>query len=109
MKYDETTVEYITKEYLADPTRDTVNRLSVELEVSPRSVIGKLSKLGIYRASSYKPKYAAKVLSKDEIVAHLEHNLDVDLEGLSKAQKPGLLRLLRRLIELKIVEDLENI
>ena len=108
MKYDEQIVEYITKEYSDNPTRDTVDRLSAELSVSPRSVIGKLSKLGIYRATSYKPKYGPKVQSKDEIVRHLEHNLDVDLEGLSKAQKPGLLRLYNRLVELKYIEAMNE-
>lgn len=97
MSYTKEQVEYISAQYTADPRRETVDRLSVELEVSPRSIIGKLSKLGIYRATSYKPKYGEKVASKEEIVKDLEHKLDIDLEGLSKSQKPALLRLAKRL------------
>ena len=107
--YTEEVVEYIIKSYETNPCRETVNALAEEYEVSPRSVIGKLSKLGVYRRNDYTPKYADKPISKEEIVSHLAHELDIDLDrlsGLSKAQKPPLLLLIDRLVELKIIEDI---
>lgn len=101
--YTEDQVKYITREYEADPSRDTVDRLAVELGVSFRSIIGKLSKLGIYRSSRYVPKYAEKVVSKEELVAQLEHALDVQLPGLAKSQKPALLTLVKKLEELQVI------
>ena len=48
--YDKKKEEYLETEYLAAPNRETVDRLAEELEVSPRSVIGKLVSMKIYQA-----------------------------------------------------------
>ena len=108
MKYSEDQVNDLILCYEEDPTRETVDMLAMRYDVSPRSIIGKLSKLGIYKSSRYQPKYGVQVTSKAEMVTHLEHALDVSLDGLSNAQKPALLRLVKRLSELGVVPELEN-
>ena len=109
--YTEDVVEYIVQSYQDNPCRETVDALAEEYEVSPRSVIGKLSKLGVYRRNDYTPKYADKPISKEEIVSHLAHELDLDLDrlsGLSKAQKPPLLMLVERLAEMRVIEKISS-
>lgn len=100
--YSKEDIEYITKEYTESPNRTTVDNLAEELNVSPRSIIGKLSKLGVYRKTPYTPKYAEKPISKEELVSDIAHQLDLDLEalsGLSSSKKPALLLLHTKLGE----------
>jgi hypothetical protein len=100
--YTEKDIEYIIEEYQESPNRTTVDSLAEELSVSPRSIIGKLSKLGVYRKAPYTPKYAEKPISKEELVTDIAHQLDLDLEalsGLSSSKKPALLLLHARLGE----------
>lgn len=98
--YSQEDIEYITHEYSKNPNRDTVDCLAKELNVSSRSIIGKLSKLGVYKKVPYTPKYAEKPISKEELVSDIAHCLDLDLEalsGLSSSKKPALLLLHDRL------------
>lgn len=98
--YTQEEVEYITNKYNESPNRDTVDALASEFDVSPRSIIGKLSKLGVYRRVEYTPKYADKPISKEELVSDIAHALDLDLEalsGLSSSKKPALLLLHTRI------------
>ena len=99
-KYSVEEVKFITEEYEHSPTKDTVEFLAQKLEVTPRSIIGKLSKLGIYVKQPYTPKYAEKPISKEELVAEIARVLDLDIEqlmGLTKSQKPALLYLVSNL------------
>ena len=108
MKYTPEITEHITAQYKASPTRATVDELASLYDVSPRSIIGKLSKLGIYRADRYIPKYGPAVISKTEMVRHLEHALDTELPGLEKSQKPALISLVKRLAELSVIPEIED-
>lgn len=102
MKYTSEQEQLIYNEYLKNPTKDTVLELAKKLEFSPRSIVGKLSRMGIYQKVPYTPKYADKPIGKDEIVSHIAHELDADLsklEGLCKSQKPALLYLEELLVE----------
>ena len=49
MNYNEQTTQYMLEKYTADPTRQTVEDLAVELSRSVKSIIGKLSREGVYR------------------------------------------------------------
>ena len=95
--------EYIKKEYLADPTRDTVDRLAEELSKTPKSIIGKLSREKVYRRTVYTTKTGEKPIRKVEIVANIAELLDLDLNrlgGLDKSPKNVLKMLEERLKEL---------
>jgi len=49
INYTEEQVQYMTGLYSANPTRETVEKLSKELDKSAKSIIGKLSREGVYK------------------------------------------------------------
>mgnify|MGYP003323897664 FL=1 len=51
MNYTEDQTKYMVDEYTNKPTRITVERLAKELDKTPKSIIGKLSREGVYRGS----------------------------------------------------------
>lgn len=108
MKYSEEQENIIREAYSANPSKETVTKLSEELGFTARSIVGKLSRMGIYQKSPYVPKYADKPVGKDEIVNHIAHELEADLvrlEGLRKSQKPALLYLEELLIEKGVIAE----
>lgn len=94
---EETTL--IVTQYLENPTRDTVNRLAKEINKPQRSVIGKLSKEGVYRREGYKTKRGDTPITKVQLVTMIADNTNTPadlLEGLEKAPKNVLLILLEK-------------
>ena len=60
------------------------------IERSKKSIIGKLSREGVYRREVYVSKTGEKPITKVEIVSHIAEGLGVevsDLAGLEKVQK----------------------
>ena len=53
MNYTNDQTEYMVEQYKNKPSRITVDRLAKELDKSPKSIIGKLSREGVYRRSVY--------------------------------------------------------
>ena len=103
MNYTEDQTKYMVEEYTNKPTRITVERLAKELDKTPKSIIGKLSREGVYRRSVYKTKSGEIPVTKEEIVRDLEAALGFnteDLAGLEKAPKNVLKRLQTELCSL---------
>ena len=99
-KYTEEQIAFMIEEYTHAPSKETVAFIADKLEVSSRSVIGKLSRLKIYQKVPYTPKYADKPVSKEELVHEICDMLDLDYEqmvGLTKSQKPSLLYMVEQL------------
>ena len=97
MNYNEEQTQYIVKEYVSDPTKATVDRLAYELEKSPKSIIGKLSREGVYRRSVYKTKTGESPVTKEQLVREIEDALGLgneELAGLEKSSK-NILKQLR--------------
>lgn len=97
MNYNEEQTQYIVKEYVSDPTKATVERLAYELEKSPKSIIGKLSREGVYRRSVYKTKTGESPVTKEQLVRDIEDALGLEneeLAGLEKSPK-NILKQLR--------------
>lgn len=93
MNYTNDQTEYMVGEYTRKPSRITVDRLAKELDKSPKSIIGKLSREGVYRRSVYKTKTGETPVTKTELVEELAYALEVDpgvLAGLEKAPKQVL-------------------
>ena len=93
MNYSEKDTSYMIAEYTKNPTRETVERLATELEKSIKSVIGKLSREGIYRREVYKTKTGEDPITKIEIVAQIAEKINIDpakLVGLEKSPKAVL-------------------
>jgi len=93
LNYTKEATEYIVKKYKEKPTRDTVNILAKELSRPPKSIIGKLSREGVYRRNFYTTKTGETPVTKQEIVEEIAEALAVEvdiLQGLEKAPKNTL-------------------
>ncbi len=94
--YSDEQVEYMVEKYNSTPSRETVEDLAKELSKSPKSIIGKLAREGVYQKVEYVSKTGEKPITKIEIVREIAGQLDLDethLMGLEKAPK-GVLKLL---------------
>ena len=90
MNYTEDQTGYMVEEYKRKPSKITVARLAKELDKTEKSIIGKLSREGVYRRSVYKTKTGETPVTKVELVAELAEALGISpgvLAGLEKAPK----------------------
>ena len=97
MNYTQDQTEYMVEQYQKKPSRITVDRLAKELDKSPKSIIGKLSREGVYRRSVYKTKTGETPVTKMELVEELAYAFDLNpavLAGLEKAPK-NVLKVLK--------------
>jgi hypothetical protein len=86
-------VDLLKSEYSALPSLETVERLAAALGKPKRSIIGKLSRLGIYEKTRYTSKTGELPVTKRELVARLANRLEIPLEkieGLEKAPKAAI-------------------
>lgn len=93
MNYSEETTAYMVAEYSSEPSRTTVERLAKELNKTPKSIIGKLSREGVYRRNVYKTKSGENPVTKVELVAQIAAGLGIEeelLRGLEKSPKSAL-------------------
>ena len=93
MNYTEEQTGYIVEEYKKEPTMKTVLCLAEELNKTHKSIIGKLSREGVYERAVYKSKGGELPVTKAEIVCNIAENLGLEVEclvGLEKAPKSTL-------------------
>ena len=96
VNYTEEQVDYMKSVYIAFPSRETVELLAKEYDKSVKSIIGKLSREGVYKKTEYLTKTGEKPITKIQIVENLASKLDLDitaLAGLEKAPKTALKNL----------------
>lgn len=96
MNYSAEQAQYMVERYTAKPDRETVDELAEELGKSAKSIIGKLSREGVYRRQLYKTKQGKEPTTKAEIVANIAMSLGFeseDLVGLDKTPKLVLQKL----------------
>ena len=93
LNYTEKETNYIVAEYTSEPTRETVDRLAQELNKSVKSIIGKLSREGVYRRQVYVTKLGDQPITKAEIVENIADLLSVPSEKLSGLDKTPKLAL----------------
>lgn len=82
--------------YLDNPTKETVELLAEELNRSKKSIIGKLSREGVYRREVYVSKTGESPITKGEIVSNIAESLGIEnstLAGLEKSPKAALKNL----------------
>lgn len=102
MNYTPEQTKYIIAEYCNEPQRTTVDRLAEELGKTVKSVIGKLSREGVYRREVYKTKLNERPVTKLEMVSNIAEALgmeDEDLKGLDKTPKLVLRKLENKLCD----------
>tara|TARA_B100000214_G_scaffold255609_1_gene188273 strand:- start:453 stop:785 length:333 start_codon:yes stop_codon:yes gene_type:complete len=107
VNYTEEQVELMVDQYKAEPNRQTVEKLAEELNKSVKSIIGKLSREGVYQKSVYKTKTGENPETKKEIVTQIASFLDIsyqDISGLEKSPKADL-KVVRSALSNEIVEE----
>jgi hypothetical protein len=90
VNYTDEMVETIVAVYEAAPERATVDALAEKFGKTPRSIIAKLSTLGIYKAPARVTKTGAPVVKKEFLVAEINSKLGIELPSLVKANKQDL-------------------
>ena len=83
--------------YNNEPTRETVQQLANELDKSVKSIIGKLSREGVYQKAVYKTKTGEIPMTKGEIIVQIACHLGCEYDriaGLEKSPKQDLKYLL---------------
>ncbi len=92
--YTDEMVAKMTEAYEANPTRETVEELASTLGKSVRSIIAKLSREGVYKATPRTTKTGEAIVRKAELLATTEAHYSVELPSLVKASKADLQRLI---------------
>jgi hypothetical protein len=98
INYTDEETEVLKKEYTENPCDETIASLAETLGKSNRSIISKLSKMGIYKAKTYLSKNGERPVKKEELVAKLAQALNEEVEslpGLEKVNKVTLIKLLK--------------
>jgi hypothetical protein len=98
INYTEEETKYIVEQYNAVSTMETVQDLAEELGKSTKSIIGKLSREGVYKRAVYTSKSGAVPVTKVELVNNIAENLGIEVEnlvGLEKSPKTALQALER--------------
>ena len=94
--YTREQTDYIVGAYTAEPTMETVRELADKLSKSTKSIIGKLSREGVYKRSIYVSKTGEPPVTKAELASRIAYALELPddkLEGLEKAPKQVLFTL----------------
>lgn len=101
MKYTIEIVNKITEDYKNGvPVKD----IALELDVPERSVIAKLSSLGVYKRKEYLNKRGEVPVKKEVYIERISSLLDINvelLESLEKVTKTVLVLLEKRIAALK--------
>ena len=95
--YTDELVQYMVKNYTAEPNRNTVDELALKLNKSIKSIIGKLSREGVYQKAIYRTKTGEIPMTKGEIILNIAELLEADynkIAGLEKSPKQDLKYLL---------------
>jgi len=106
--YSEAETNMMVNEYLDHPTRETVDSLAERLNRSTKSIIGKLSREGVYRREVYVSKTGESPITKVEIVSNIAESLGLEnsaLAGLEKSPKASLRSLEKAVAGLTEFDD----
>lgn len=100
MKYTKEVTDRLIAEYEKQPDQTTVKMLAEELSVPERSIIAKLSSLGVYQKKQYLNKRGEVPIKKSEHIENIAKLLGTNLElleSLEKVNKSVLLMIERAL------------
>jgi hypothetical protein len=91
--YTDIETTQLVKSYKANPCRQTVDQLAIDLGRSVKSVIGKLSKEKVYIKKDYTTKRGEKPITKLQMVDQLAGMLQGDPNRLQTLEKTSKLEL----------------
>lgn len=86
--------------YTALPNRETVEAIAIELGKTVKSVIAKLSRMGIYVRPEYKTKSGDKVIKKDTLIDKLSELVEMteaEQSSFDHVNKTALVKLIAAL------------
>ena len=93
IKYTPEILDRIIKTYEEKPSLATVDTLSKEFNIPRRSIISKLSALGLYQKQQYVDKTGSLPAKKEFFIEEIGELLDIDvplLDSLEKCNKMTL-------------------
>ena len=96
--YSDADITIITEEYALEPTRETVDALAERLNKTPRSIIAKLSALGVYQKAERVTKRGEPVVMKAELVEKVQNAIGRELPSLNKMTKVDLQFMIEALV-----------
>jgi len=102
INYTQEQVDMMKDLYNIEPTRETVQQLAENLDKSVKSIIGKLSREGVYQKTEYLSKTGERPVTKKQMVIKIAKELvgeSSKLEGLEKSPKADLKYLLELVSE----------
>jgi len=107
--YTEAQEKRMREVYCASETTESVELLMKELNKPKRSIVAKLSNLGVYKPPVKTTKTGARIVKKDDLVKEISAQLDgIELSSLAKANKQDLERLSKSLSDHFGVLELEG-
>jgi len=92
--YSEEVITNMVAQYEANPTRATVDAIAAEIEKPVRSVISKLSALGVYQKPAPAAKVSEPIIKKEVYVEKLDDVLGITLPSAKNMTKVDLQRLI---------------
>ncbi len=94
MKYTKEITDRLVQDY---KNRVPVQQIAEQLQVPERSIIAKLSSLGVYEKKQYLNKRGEPPVKKSEYIERIATLLDTDLELLESLEKvnKGVLKLIK--------------
>lgn len=101
MKYTTEITNKLVEDYKAGKS---IEDLALELDTPKRSVIAKLSSLGIYKRKEYLNKRGEPPVRKEEYINRISELLDINidlLESMEKTTKTALTLLVRQIEAIK--------
>ena len=87
MNYTEEQTKYLVEHYESCPSMETVQYLAEKLGKTTKSIIGKLSREGVYKRAVYKSKSGESPITKVELVSNIAENMGVEVESLAGLEK----------------------
>ena len=99
VNYTDAMVKEMVEKYQANPTKETVEALAVEMGKSVKSVIAKLSREGVYQKQARLNKAGQPAVRKAQLVAVISKMVGREVETLEKASKQDLIRVANALAE----------
>jgi len=108
VSYSEELTKEIVDEYVANPTRDTVDAIAARIGKSARSVIAKLAAAGVYQTPKRTTKTGEPIVKKEQLVEEIGKWLGIEVPTLAKTGKLDLKRLhtaIARHLEIELEDD----
>ena len=96
--YTQEMIDSIAARYKSEPTRATVDALATEFDKTARSIIAKLSAMGIYQKAERVTKRGEPIVKKEVYVKQIQDAIGRELPSLEKVSKADLVAMVEALV-----------